>query len=72
MTVTGLSCSVGSTVDAVEAYSIGSSGLQNLGDGYYKWNWKTAKAYAGSCKTMSLSLGESNGATHDALFKFIK
>ncbi|MEO8696746.1 MAG: PxKF domain-containing protein [Acidimicrobiales bacterium] len=71
VTVTGLSCSVGSTVDAVEEYSTGSSGLQNLGDGYYQWNWKTAKSYAGSCKTMTLSLGESNGATHIALFKFI-
>jgi hypothetical protein len=72
VTVTALSCSVGSNVDAVEEYSTGSSGLQNLGDGYYQWNWKTAKTYAGSCKTMTLSLGESNGATHDALFKFIR
>jgi hypothetical protein len=71
VTVTGLSCSVGSTVDAVDEYSTGSSGLQNLGDGYYQWNWKTAKSYAGSCKTMTLSLGEYN-VTHDALFKFTR
>jgi hypothetical protein len=70
VTVTELACSVGSTVDAVEEYSTGSSGLQNLGDGYYQWNWKTAKGFTGSCKTMTLRLGESSGATHDALFKF--
>jgi hypothetical protein len=63
---------VGSTVDAVEEYSTGSSGLQNLGDGYYQWNWKTAKAYAGSCKTMSLRLDGLDIAPHDALFKFTK
>jgi hypothetical protein len=72
VTVTELTCSVGSTVDAVEEYSTGSSGLQNLGDGYYQWNWKTAKSYAGSCKTMTLSLGGSYDLKHDALFKFTR
>lgn len=72
VTVTGLSCSVGSTVDAVDEYSTGSSGLQNLGDGYYQWNWKTAKSFAGSCKTMTLSLGGSYDVKHDALFKFTR
>ncbi len=54
--VSELSCSTGTSVDAVEEYSTGSSGLQNLGDGYYQWNWKTPRTYAESCKTMTLSL----------------
>jgi hypothetical protein len=50
----------------------GDSGLQNLGDGYYQFNWKTPKIYANSCKTLRLSLGEGSGFEHTALFKFIK
>lgn len=72
VTVTGLSCSAGTTVDALEEYAAGASGLQNLGNGYYQWNWKTPKTYAGSCKTMKLDLGEAGDVTHDALFKFTK
>jgi hypothetical protein len=72
VTVSGLSCSTGVSVDALEEYTAGSSGLQNLGDGYYQWNWKTPRTYAGSCKTMKLSLGEVGDATHDALFRFTK
>jgi hypothetical protein len=68
LTVTGLACSAGSTPDQLEEYAAGSSGLQNLGDGYYQFNWKTAKSYAPSCKTVHLDLGE--GHTHQALFQF--
>ena len=53
-----LSCSLGETTDLVEEYASGSSGLQNLGDGYYQFNWKTPKSYAKSCKTVSLDLGD--------------
>ncbi len=70
VSVTDLSCSLGSTFDAIEEYAAGSSGLQNLGDGYYQFNWKTPKSYAKSCKTMKLDLGE--GTTHDAGFTFTK
>jgi hypothetical protein len=66
--VSTLSCAAGTTPDAVEEYATGESGLHDLGDGNYQWNWKTPKSYAGSCKTMHLDLGES--ITHDALFQF--
>ena len=68
VTVTTFSCSVGQTPDQLEEYASGSSGLQNLGNGYYQFNWKTPKSYAKSCKTMHLDLGE--GLTHDAAFQF--
>ena len=45
------SCSAADPVDAIETYS-GSSGLQYLGDGYWQYNWKTPKNYAGKCRTM--------------------
>jgi hypothetical protein len=65
-----LSCSTGSGSDAVEEYASGSSGLQNLGDGYYQYNWKTPKTYANSCKTLRLDLGE--GIYHTAAFQFTR
>lgn len=68
LTVVSLSCSAGSSSDQVEEYSPGGSGLQNLGDGYYQYNWKTPKNYSGSCKTMQLDLGE--GSFRTALFSF--
>lgn len=45
------SCDASGPADAVETYS-GSSGLQYLGDGYWQFNWKTPKSYAGRCRTM--------------------
>jgi hypothetical protein len=70
VTVTGLACPTGTTSDAVEEYAAGTSGLQNLGDGYYQYNWATPKGYARSCKTMRLDLGD--GVAHTALFQFTK
>ena len=45
------SCTSSIPPDVVETYS-GSSGLQYLGDGYWQFNWKTPKGYAGTCRTM--------------------
>lgn len=56
--VSGISCTLGTTSDFVEETAPGSSGLQNLGDGYYQFNWKTPTSYAGSCKSLHLDLGE--------------
>ena len=70
VTVKGLSCGLGSTNDLVEEYAAGSSGLQNLGNGYYQFNWKSPSAYAYSCKTLYLDLGD--GSPRTALFKFTK
>ena len=72
VTVVSLSCTIGATSDAIEEYAAGSSGLQNLGDGYYQWNWKTPTSYANSCKTLKLDLGEGAGNEHIAYFQFRK
>jgi hypothetical protein len=69
-TVASLSCSLATTADALEEYATGSSGLQNLGNGYYQWNWKSPTSYANSCKTFKLDLGEASPRT--ALFQFTK
>jgi hypothetical protein len=70
VTVTSLGCTLGTTTDALEEYAAGSSGLQNLGNGYYQFNWKSPTTYANSCKTLNLDLGEA--APRTALFKFTK
>ena len=70
ITVTSLSCAVGSTIDQVEEPVAGASGLRNLGDGYYQINWKSPTTYAGSCKTLRLDIGD--GVLHEALFQFTK
>ena len=69
ITATTLLCPLGVTSDQIEETVAGSSGLQNLGDGYYRLNWKSPTTYAASCKTLHLQLG---GVTHDALFQFTK
>jgi len=69
VTVAGLSCLSGATLDQVEEYASGSSGLQNLGDGYYQFNWKTATSYAKSCRTMKLDLGGGFVQTAEFWFK---
>jgi hypothetical protein len=70
VTVANLSCGLDATPDQLEEYAAGSSGLQDLGGGYYQFNWKTPKDYAGSCKTMKVDLGDA--ISHTALFKFTK
>ena len=73
VTVSSISCSQGSeSPDELEEYASGSSGLQNLGDGYYQFNWKTPTSYAGSCKQLNLNLGEGTVRTNLALITFKK
>lgn len=67
--VTSLPCPLGSTADQLEETGAGASGLQNLGDGFYQYNWKTPKGYARSCKTAFLEIG---GVERSALFSFTK
>jgi hypothetical protein len=61
VTVKALSCALGSTNDQARESASGGSGLQNLGDGYYQYNWKVPASYANSCKTLRLDLGEGSG-----------
>jgi uncharacterized repeat protein (TIGR01451 family) len=69
--VTGLQCTVSTTLDQIEEYA-GNSGLQNLGDGYYQFNWKTPSSYANSCKAIGLNLGEGSPRGPLAYFNFKK
>jgi hypothetical protein len=69
-TVENLSCGLEPTGNEVAEDASGASGLQNLGGGYYQYNWKTPKSYANSCKTLKLDLGE--GVVHTADFKFTR
>ena len=73
VSVSTVSCALGTTDDLIEEVAAGSSGLQNLGDGYYQINWKSPTSYAGSCKTVNLSLaGEVSPRTNLALISFKK
>ncbi len=55
--------------DPVLEYSAGDSGLQYLGDGYWQYNWKTPKTYAGKCLVLYVEF-DSTSASPVALFKF--
>jgi hypothetical protein len=72
VTAPNLTCSVEINSEPVEEYAAGKSGLQNLGDGYYQFNWSIPKNYANSCKTLNLDLGEGPGMERQALFQFVK
>jgi hypothetical protein len=70
LTSSTLGCSTSGTTDQVEEVTTGASSLQNLGEGRYQLNWKTAKSYAGTCRTLHLDVGD--GVTHDARFSFTR
>jgi hypothetical protein len=60
----------GGPEDVIEEYA-GNSGLEYKGDGYWQFNWKTPKNYAGSCRAMYVEF--SNGQTSPIiLFQFNK
>jgi hypothetical protein len=63
-------CSVDgdTTIGAVVADVTGGSGLQSFGGGSYQFNWKTSKAWAGTCRTIQVNL--LDGINHIAVFKF--
>ena len=56
-----------STLDAIEEYASGSSGLINQGNGYWQFNWATPKSYANSCKAVTVTF---DGAQIGADFTF--
>ena len=64
-------CDTGAPLESRSSeVAAGESALQNLGDGYYQFNWKTPSTYAGSCATLRLDVGD--GVTHDAALRFVK
>jgi len=72
ITVANLTCGLVVTDDLIEEISAGDTGLQNLGDGFYQFNWKTPKTYANSCKTLTMTLGGGVVPTQSAFFSFVK
>jgi hypothetical protein len=61
----------GDPEDTVEEVASGASGLQYLGDGYWQFNWKTASAYANTCRAMVVEFN-STALSPPAKFKFKK
>ena len=73
VTVKDYSCGLTGSLDLLEEYAAGSSGLQNLGNGYYQYNWKSPTNYASSCKVLQINgEGMQLTATQQPLFKFTK
>ena len=71
----GINCALSNNTDVMEEYAAGSSGLQDQGNGYYQFNWKTPTAYLGTCKSISLIFGAGGmGYTENpvAFFTFKK
>ena len=68
--VQGIGCLGSAPIDGVEEFAPGSSGLQNLGDGYYQLNWKSQSVYAGSCRNVTLDI--TGAGSRSAYFTFTK
>ena len=50
-------CGFGSAGDDIETYvAANQSTLRNLGNGYYQFDWKTAKEWANTCKEIVVNL----------------
>lgn len=41
----------------------GASGLQDLGEGWWQFNWKTDKAWTGTCRVLSIDLAGGESTT---------
>ncbi|MBD3942238.1 PxKF domain-containing protein [Microbacterium sp. NEAU-LLC] len=67
---TSLSCDLGDTPNLITETATGASGLQNLGGGDYRFVWSSPKSYAGSCKLLTVDLGD--GIAHTAQFAFTR
>jgi hypothetical protein len=65
-------CAASTSVDGIEETSTaGASGLQyDPATGLYTYVWKTSKAWAGTCRELTLTLVD--GTTHVALFTFTR
>jgi lysophospholipase L1-like esterase len=62
-------CSTSSTVDVIETTTTSPSGLHyDAASDSYTYVWKTQKAWAGTCRMLTLAL--SDGSAHQALFQF--
>ena len=53
----------------------GTSGFQNLGDGYYQFKWKPLASWAKTCRDLRLDLAEGSATVvtlHEASSRFTK
>jgi hypothetical protein len=69
VTVQQVACGQSSSTDPLEEVASGPTGLKNQGGGDYQFNWKTQKAWKGTCRIMHLVLGD-DAVAHDAYFRF--
>jgi len=61
-------CSNGTqTLDAIESYAT-ASGLANLGNGYYQYDYKTLKTWAGQCATLTVKTPLTGTRTANFMF----
>jgi lysophospholipase L1-like esterase len=62
-------CDTSAPKDPIETTTTSQSGLQyDATSGQYTYVWKTAKAWAGTCRRLTLDL--KDGSEHTALFQF--
>lgn len=72
LAIAGVACAdISTAVDSIDEYSTGASvALENLGGGYYQYNWQTARNYAGSCKTVTLFLPDAYSTPTNPIASF--
>ena len=61
-------CGADAPVDVVEETADTVAGLRYTGDGWWSYTWATSKAWAGTCRRMTVRLDDGTG--HSALFDF--
>jgi hypothetical protein len=68
-TSVGVPCPTAATYDPVETTTTSTSGLHfDATSGLYAYNWRSSKAWAGTCRQLNLRLAD--GTSHPALFQF--
>jgi hypothetical protein len=56
-------CSSGGDIEGIEeGNASGSSGLQDMGDGYWQFNWKTNKSYTEQCRRVYVTLKDGQSS----------
>ncbi len=62
----------GDPINEIEEQSPGAKGVKNLRNGYWRFNWKTPKSYAGTTRIITLNLVDQAGivSTRQAVFQF--
>lgn len=67
---TATACATGAPSDAIESTSTAGGSSLQYGDGQYVYVWKTEKAWAGTCRQLSVTFAD--GTVHTASFQFKK